>query len=141
MEPKGRVPFAWDCATDTDPEPFLVSKGRTLEWFVQKAVWQNNNSSVIPGKVLLGWFYPKLGSMLSALDARELPFPLITLHNRNWMPNVTSRRIRKRPPIPNGWIGISIPSQAPSSWRRPACCRCRISTGMSWSAISGTWNG
>jgi hypothetical protein len=58
-------------------------------------LWLNNNSSVIPGKVLLSWFYPKLESMFRALDARELLFPLITLHNENWMPNVISRRVKK----------------------------------------------
>lgn len=92
---RGKVPFAWDCATDNDLEPFLVSKGRTMEWFMKKVLWLNNNSSVIPGKVLLSWFYPKLESMFRALDARELLFPLITLHNENWMPNVTSRRVKK----------------------------------------------
>lgn len=92
---RGKVPFAWDCATDNDLEPFLVSKGRTMEWFMNKVLWLNNNSSVIPGKVLLSWFYPKLESMFGALDARELLFPLITLHNENWMPNVTSRRVKK----------------------------------------------
>jgi hypothetical protein len=93
---RGKVPFAWDCATDNDLEPFLVSKGRSMEWFMRKVLWLNNNSSVMPGKVLLSWFYPKLESMFSALDAREFLFPLITLHNENWMPNVTSRRVAKR---------------------------------------------
>ena len=92
---RGKVPFAWDCATDNELEPFLVSKGRTLEWFMRKILWLNNNSSVIPGKVLLSWFYPKLESMFRALDARELLFPILTLHNENWMPNVTSRRIKR----------------------------------------------
>jgi hypothetical protein len=92
---RGKVPFAWDCATDNDLEPFLVSKGRSMEWFMRKVLWHNNNSSVIPGKVLLSWFYPKLESMFSALDARDLLFPLITLHNQNWMPNVNSRRVKK----------------------------------------------
>ncbi len=90
-----KVPFAWDCATDNDLEPFLVSKGRTMEWFMKKVLWLNNNSSVIPGKILLSWFYPKLESMFRALDARELLFPLITMHNESWMPNVTSRRVKK----------------------------------------------
>lgn len=92
---RGKVPFAWDCATDNDLEPFLVSKGRTMEWFMKKVLWLNSNSSVIPGKVLLSWFYPKLESMFRALDARELLYPLITLHNENWMPNVISRRVKK----------------------------------------------
>jgi hypothetical protein len=92
---RAKVPFAWDCATDNDLEPFLVSKGRSLAAFMNKILWLNNNSSVIPGKVLLSWFYPKLESLFSALDARDLIFPLITMHNENWMPNVTSRRVRK----------------------------------------------
>ena len=92
---KGKVPFAWDCATDNELEPFLIAKGRSLNSFMKKVLWLNNNSSVIPGKVLLSWFYPKLESLFSAIDARDLVFPLITMHNENWMPNVTSRRIKK----------------------------------------------
>jgi hypothetical protein len=92
---KAKVPFAWDCATDNALEPFLIAKGRRMDAFMNRILWLNNKSSVMPGKVLLSWFYPKLETLFNAPDARDLMVPLLTLHNENWMPNVTSQRVKR----------------------------------------------
>ena len=55
----------------------------------------NNKSSVLPGKVLLTWFYPKLESLFNAIDTRDMVFALITLNHENWFPGVIHRRIKK----------------------------------------------
>lgn len=49
----------------------------------------------MPGKVLLGWFYPKLESLSRALDSRDICFTLLSLHNENWIPGLLHRRIKK----------------------------------------------
>jgi hypothetical protein len=92
---KAKIPQAFDIATDNELEPFLISMGWTLAAFMKKILWLNNQSSVMPGKVLLQWFYPKLESLFSSLDSRDIAFTLISLHNENWAAGIINRRIKK----------------------------------------------
>jgi len=101
-EPKGQIPIWWDVATDNVLERFLVGEGKTVAGIMKKVLWLNNNSSIMPGKVLLSWFYPKLESLFSSLDSRDVAFALMTLHNEKWVPGSFHRRIQKREE--NGWI-------------------------------------
>jgi hypothetical protein len=92
---KVKLPICYDCETDNELEPFVTAKGRTIEQVMKKVLWLNNNTSVMPGKVLLSWFYPKIESLFTSVDARDIVFGLISLHNENWLPGIIHRRVKK----------------------------------------------
>lgn len=95
-DPKGLIPIWWDVAGDNVLEGFLLKHSKTVAGIMRKVLWLNNNSSIMPGSVLLSWFYPKLESVFSSLDSRDVAFALMTLHNEKWVPGTTHRRIHKR---------------------------------------------
>ena len=99
---KSKIPSCFDVATDNELEAFVLSKGRTFDQVMRKILWLNNNSSVMPGRVVLGWFYPKLESLFTSLDSRDIAFSLLTIHNENWIPGVVHRRIKKQEE--GGWV-------------------------------------
>lgn len=92
---KAKIPTCFDCETDNELEPFVTAKGRNIDRVMKKVLWLNSNTSVMPGKVLLSWFYPKIESLFSSLDARDIVFALISLHNENWLPGAIHRRVKK----------------------------------------------
>jgi hypothetical protein len=99
---KAKLPLCYEYATDNILEDFLNRKGRTLGPLMKKVLWLNNNSSVIPGKVVLGWFYPKIEALFTSLDARDIVFSLISLHNEAWLPGTLHRRVKKWEE--GGWV-------------------------------------
>lgn len=94
-KPKGLIPIWWDVAGDNVLEAFLIKQGRTVSEIMKKVLWLNNNSSIMPGSVLLSWFYPRLESLFSSLDSRDVAFALMTLHDEKWAPGSFHRRIKK----------------------------------------------
>ncbi|MEO6097380.1 MAG: hypothetical protein ABIW76_17680 [Fibrobacteria bacterium] len=93
---KAKIPIAYDVSTDNRFERFILSKGRKVPEVLGKILWLNNKSSVLPGKILLTWFYPKLESLFNSIDTRDMVFALITLNHETWFPGAIHRRIRKR---------------------------------------------
>ncbi|MBW8888521.1 MAG: hypothetical protein JF616_12260, partial [Fibrobacteres bacterium] len=94
-KPKAKIPIYWDIATDNEFEPFAIRMGKDFSHLMGKVLWLNNNATVMPGKVLLSWFYPKLESLADRLDSRDICFALLTLHNENWIPGLYHRRVKK----------------------------------------------
>lgn len=94
-KPKAKIPIHWDIATDNELEPFVIRKGKAFHEIMRKILWLNDNATVMPGKVLLTWFYPKLESLTDSLDSRDICFALLTLHNEKWIPGLYHRRVKK----------------------------------------------
>lgn len=92
---KSSIPCWWDIATDNILERFLIGKGLDVESFLRRMLWLNNQSSHMPGRVILTWFYPKLESWFSSLDARDVGIRLITRFNESWIPNLLHRRVSR----------------------------------------------
>lgn len=92
---KGKIPLCWDSLTDNLIEPFLIGKGRDVNRVLNKILWLNNRSTYIPGKILLTWFYPKLESLFSSIDTRDMIFAFITLFTENYLPKHIHRRIKR----------------------------------------------
>lgn len=92
---KAQVPICWDLAMDNALEKFCVLKGKNPVEILNKVLWLNNQSTYIPGKVLLTWFYPKLESLFDSVDSRDMVFPLVTLFTENYLPGYLHRRIKK----------------------------------------------
>jgi hypothetical protein len=90
-----KIPRAYGIATDNELEAFFLSKGRRVPEMLDKILWLNNKSSVMPGRVLLTWIYPKLEYLFNSLDIRDVVFNMISIHNENWLPQVIHRRIKK----------------------------------------------
>jgi len=101
-KPKAKIPTCWDIATDNEIETFAIRKGKDFSHIMRKVLWLNNNATVMPGKVLLSWFYPKLESLADSLDSRDICFALLTLHNENWIPGLYHRRVKKW--IEGDWV-------------------------------------
>lgn len=89
------IPMYYDYALDNALEPFLVAKGKNVREYMNRVLWLNNQSTYIPGKVLLTWFYPKLEHFFDSLDSRDMVFPLITLFTENYLPKHIHRRVKK----------------------------------------------
>jgi len=92
---KGKIPLYWDYETDNHLERFLIRKGRDIKTVLSKILWLNNQSTYIPGKVLLTWFYPKLEALFNSVDTRDMVFALIALFTENYLPNHIHRRVKR----------------------------------------------
>jgi hypothetical protein len=92
---KEKIPIYWEVITDNLIEPFLIRKGRDVQTVLRKILWLNNQSTYIPGKVLLTWFYPKLESLFNSVDTRDMVFALIALFTENYLPKHIHRRIKR----------------------------------------------
>lgn len=92
---KGKIPLNWDSLTDNLIEPFFIKKGREVKQVLNKILWLNNKTTYIPGKVLLTWFYPKLESVFSSVDTRDMVFSLISLFTENYLPKHVHRRVKR----------------------------------------------
>ena len=92
---KASIPICYDYALDNILERFLISKGRSVQKVMEKVLWLNNQSTYIPGKVLLTWFYPKLESVFHSIDSRDMVFAMIPLFTENFLPNHIHRRVKK----------------------------------------------
>jgi hypothetical protein len=93
---KSLIPCWWDIATDNILERFLIDRGIDPEAFLKRILWLNDQSSHMPGRVVLTWLYPKLESWFSSLDTRDVGISLITHFNENWIPNLLHRRVARR---------------------------------------------
>ena len=93
--PKAKITCSYDYRLDAHFERFLIAKGRDPAGILRKVLWLNNNSTHIPGKVLLTWFYPKLESVFDSVDTRDMVFAMITIFTENWLPNHIHRRIKQ----------------------------------------------
>lgn len=89
------IPIYFDNALDNALEPYLLEMGMDAAAFMDKVLWLNNQSTYIPGKVLLTWFYPKMEALFDSLDSRDMIFPLITLFTENYLPGHIHRRIKR----------------------------------------------
>jgi hypothetical protein len=92
---KAKIPIYWDYFTDTIIEAFLIEKGRDVQTVLRKILWLHNQSTYIPGKVLLTWFYPRLEALFDSIDTRDMVFTMVTLFTENWLPNHIHRRIKR----------------------------------------------
>jgi hypothetical protein len=92
---KGKITTLWCSSTDNLLERFLLDKGRDPEKFMTKLLWLNNQSTHIPGRVLLTWFYPKLESLFDSIDTRDMVFSLFTLFTETWVPGTKQRRVKR----------------------------------------------
>lgn len=92
---KAKIPKFWDYSTDNHIERFLIDKGRDIKTMLAKILWLNNQSTVIPGRVLLTWFYPKLESLFNSIDTRDMVFSFIALFTENWLPGHVHRRVKR----------------------------------------------
>jgi hypothetical protein len=92
---KAKVPLCYDFALDNELEPFFIERGADVGAVMRRVLWLNNQSTYIPGKVLLTWFYPRLESLFDSLDTRDMIFPLISLFCENYLPGHICRRVKK----------------------------------------------
>lgn len=93
---KGKITCEFDYRLDNHLERFLISKNRDTASILKKVLWLNNNSTHIPGKILLTWFYPKLESIFDSVDTRDMVFSMITIFTEKWLPNHIHRRVMRR---------------------------------------------
>lgn len=92
---KGKITCCYDYKLDNRMERFLISKGKDTAAILKKVLWLNNNSTHIPGKVLLTWFYPKLEAVFDSVDTRDMVFAMITIFTENWLPHHIHRRVKR----------------------------------------------
>lgn len=90
---KGKIPICWDYGIDNLIEAFLVRKKRNVKAVLNNILWLNNKTTYIPGKVLLTWFYPKLESIFSSVDTRDMVFSLISLFTETYLPKHIHREL------------------------------------------------
>jgi len=92
---KGKITTGWDYGTDNHLERFLLEKGREPNKVMAKMLWLNNQSTHIPGKVLMTWFYPKLESFFDSIDTRDMVFSIIAIFTESWLPGHVHRRVKR----------------------------------------------
>lgn len=92
---KAKITTGWDSASDNHLERFLLEKGRDPNKVMAKILWLNNQSTHIPGKVLMTWFYPKLESLFDGIDTRDMVFSIIAIFTESWVPGVVHRRVKR----------------------------------------------
>jgi hypothetical protein len=127
---KAKIPEFWDYTTDNHIERFLIDKGRDIKTMLARILWLNNRSTVIPGRVLLTWFYPKLESLFNSIDTRDMVFSFIALFTENWLPGHVHRPSRssfRTLPSRKSWTGISNSSPGRKCSMPPSCSACRCS--------------
>lgn len=69
---KSKVPMVWDYGVGEDLERFLVARGGSISQFYRKLLYRNNQSTYIPGRALLKWFYPVLKMVFNSIDPRDM---------------------------------------------------------------------
>lgn len=99
---KGHVPMEWEIKTDNRLEDFLIARGKDPGKVIPEILHLSGGSLPIPGKIILGWFYPKLESLFNRFDSRDICFGLITLVTENYLPGRIHRRVLRREA--DGWV-------------------------------------
>lgn len=92
---KGFVTTAWNYDGVNALEPFMVERGYDPFHFIRRLLFRNNGATYMPGKVILGWFYPLMDKVFNRYDPREMVFNLIAVFTETYLPHHVHRRIRK----------------------------------------------
>jgi hypothetical protein len=91
---KAMVSLVWSNSAYQDLEPLLVTHNITFLEFFRKLLYRNNNSTFIPGRFLLKWFYPVMKRIFHA-GPRDMMIQLIPFFSANAFPHSIARRVKK----------------------------------------------
>jgi hypothetical protein len=90
---KGRITKGWNYQGVNALEPFMVEKGYDPFAFMRKLLFRNNRATYMPGKVVLGWFYPVMETIFNRYDPREMAFHIIRVFTEAYLPDHVHCRV------------------------------------------------
>lgn len=97
----GTLSTGWNYRATNALEPFMIERGYDPFLFMRRMLHRNNQATYMPGKVILGWFYPIMDLIFNRYDPREMVFNLIAIFTEAYLPHHLHRRIKKV--VKEGW--------------------------------------
>lgn len=111
----GTISTIWNYSSVNALEPFMIERGYDPFLFMRKMLHRNNRATYMPGKVILGWFYPLMDRIFNRYDPREMAFNLIAVFTEAYLPHHLHRRIKKV--VSEGWTDSYLMYASDKSFR------------------------